>query len=314
MFRRVLQHRAVGLLPLIAGGAVCLFCWVCWAGPGYFPNMRQPSPTSWPSGPPATGPATSQATQPAATTQPVVASPTKFGSPFGYATFNLGNGIDLKLSLIPDGKFLMGDPGHGHPYTTPRHEVLITKPYYMGILLVTEAQYAQVAGMGCCPNWVHGHPVPRPDFSQPMSKWDQVVGFCKTLSQKTGNRVRLPTEAEWERACRAGTDTRWFGGDSYDHLNEYAWSVASLGAAIGTCGASAGFTPWAKRSPVPGVFTTCSRETSRARIGSIPTITPKARGWIPRVPPRRSPWPTTSPGRSGIKSKPRFTYRADRLR
>ncbi len=229
MFRRVLQHRAVGLLPLIAGGAVCLFCWVCWAGPGYFPNMRQPSPTSWPSGPPATGPATSQATQPAATTQPVVASPTKFGSPFGYATFNLGNGIDLKLSLIPDGKFLMGDPGHGHPYTTPRHEVLITKPYYMGILLVTEAQYAQVAGMGCCPNWVHGHPVPRPDFSQPMSKWDQVVGFCKTLSQKTGNRVRLPTEAEWERACRAGTDTRWFGGDSYDHLNEYAWSVRSGG-------------------------------------------------------------------------------------
>ena len=123
---------------------------------------------------------------------------------------DLGGGVALKLVLIPAGKFMMGspagEPGRGGE-EGPRHEVTITRPFYMGSYSVTQGQYERV--MGSNPSYYKGvtNPVE-------MVSWDDAVEFCKKLSRKTGKKVRLPTEAEWEYACRAGTTSAFNTGDT----------------------------------------------------------------------------------------------------
>ena len=89
----------------------------------------------------------------------------------------------------------------------PQHRVKITKPFYMGVYVVTQAQYEAV--MGANPSYFKGE-------SNPVEKvsWNDAVEFCKKLSAKTGQTVRLPTEAEWEYACRAGTTTPFNTGET----------------------------------------------------------------------------------------------------
>ena len=123
-------------------------------------------------------------------------------------TLDLGNGVTMKLVLIPAGKFTMGSPAtepDRNPHEGPQHEVTIGKPFYMGIYAVTQEQYEQV--MGTNPSEFKGAKNPAHNVS-----WNDATEFCKKLSEKTGRRVKLPTEAQWEYACRAGTTTAYNSG------------------------------------------------------------------------------------------------------
>ena len=133
---------------------------------------------------------------------------------------DLGNGISLKLVLIPPGKFLMGSPPTEPDRGVdegPQHEVTISKPFYMGIYTVTQEQYQALIPEAKPARFV-GPTLPW----QPMS-FEEMTTFCEKLSEKMGHKVRLPTEAEWEYACRAGTTTTWFFGDDMKQGDTYGW-------------------------------------------------------------------------------------------
>jgi WD40 repeat protein len=139
------------------------------------------------------------------------------------------NSIGMKLNLIPAGRFVMGspedEPGR-QANEGPQHEVTLTRPFYIGIHEVTQAQHEKVAGKNPSKfNRDNGggqnHPVE-------SVSWEDASAFCKKLSElpeeKGAGRVyRLPTEAEWEYACRAGTRTAYSFGDDASKLGEYAW-------------------------------------------------------------------------------------------
>jgi formylglycine-generating enzyme required for sulfatase activity len=136
---------------------------------------------------------------------------------------DLGNGVSMKLVKIPAGKFMMGSPEtekDRQKNEGPQHEVTITKAFYMGIHPVINEQYKQVNGDATGSRVFGG-----PKYPAVSMTWDTAVAFCKKLSEKTGKTVRLPTEAEWEYACRAGTTTRFpYGNDpEYAQLGDYAW-------------------------------------------------------------------------------------------
>ena len=138
-------------------------------------------------------------------------------------TLDLGNGVTMKLVRIRPGKFVMGSPDseQGHRDDEgPQHGVEITKPFYMGITEVTQAQYEAV--MGANPSHFKGAANPVETVS-----WNDALDFCKKLSEKTRQAVRLPTEAEWEYACRAGSKSRFFFGDANGGLGDYAWYDAN---------------------------------------------------------------------------------------
>ena len=124
---------------------------------------------------------------------------------------DLGGGVTMQLVFIPAGKFIMG-----HENDKDEHEVTLSKPFYMGVTLVTQAQYQAV--MGANPSKFKGEANPVETVS-----WEDATEFCKKLSEKTRQAVRLPTEAEWEYACRAGSHTQFCFGDSTEGLGEYAW-------------------------------------------------------------------------------------------
>ena len=125
----------------------------------------------------------------------------------------------MKFRQIPAGTFTMGDAS-GDDDETP-HEVTLTKPFKMGVHEVTQAQYEQL--MGTNPSEFKGaeNPVER-------VSWEDAVEFCRRLSElpaekEAGHVYRLPTEAEWEYACRAGTTTNFGFGDDDSNLDDYAW-------------------------------------------------------------------------------------------
>ena len=140
-------------------------------------------------------------------------------------TLDLGNGVMMKLVLIRPGKFVMGSPDSEKGRESkegPQHEVVIAKPFYMGVTEVTQAQYEAV--MGTNPSKFKG-----PTNPVESVIWSDTVEFCRKLSEKTGKTFRLPTEAEWEYACRAGTKTRFSFGDADSVLGDYAWCASNSG-------------------------------------------------------------------------------------
>ena len=122
---------------------------------------------------------------------------------------DLGKGIKLEMVLIPAGKFMMGSPASevGRVDNETQHEVTLTKPFYMGKYEVTQEQWEAV--MGNNPSAVKGEKLP---FT--MVSWNDCQNFIKKLNAKTNDEFRLPTEAEWEYACRAGTSTAHSFGDA----------------------------------------------------------------------------------------------------
>lgn len=141
-------------------------------------------------------------------------------------TLDLGSGVSLKLVLIPAGSFMMGSPfgeSGRDDDEGPQHRVTISRPFYMGVYEVTQAQYQAVTG---------GNPSSFSGRNNPVEtvSWNDATNFCKALSRKTGKTFRLPTEAEWEYACRAGTSTRFCFGDSDSDLGRYAWYGSNSGS------------------------------------------------------------------------------------
>jgi formylglycine-generating enzyme required for sulfatase activity len=122
--------------------------------------------------------------------------------------------IGMKLAWIPPGTFQMGSNDFDNE--KPIHTVKITQGFYMGIYVVTQEQYQKV--MGSDPSYFKGLNCP-----VEMVFWNDAMEFCKKLSQTEGKTYRLPTEAEWEYACRAGTTSKYGFGDSDSHLGDYAW-------------------------------------------------------------------------------------------
>ena len=131
----------------------------------------------------------------------------------------LGKDVKLEMVLIPAGKFLMGskkipvDPFSNikveqpPEHEVPQHEVTLTKPFYMGKYEVTQEQWFEI--MGKNPSEKKGRKLPVTNVS-----WKDCQDFIKKLNAKMGGGYRLPTEAEWEYACRAGTTTAYSFGSN----------------------------------------------------------------------------------------------------
>jgi formylglycine-generating enzyme required for sulfatase activity len=122
----------------------------------------------------------------------------------------LGKDVKLEMVLIPAGKFKMGSPASekGRSDDETQHEVTLTKPFYMGKYEVTQEQWESV--MGNNPSIrTKGAKYPVTNVS-----WEDCQEFIKKLNAKTDGGYRLPTEAEWEYACRAGTTTAYSCGDN----------------------------------------------------------------------------------------------------
>lgn len=158
-------------------------------------TIRQPSPSSPTASPPAPPP-------PKATTANAMAK--------GF-TEDL-NGVPLEMIYIPGGKFMMGSPeGVGYNDERPRHEVTVPG-FYIGKFQITQAQWQGM--MGNNPSYFKG------DNLRPVEcvSWEDAQIFCGELMVMTGKAYRLPREAEWEYACRAGTT-----GDHAGTLDEMVW-------------------------------------------------------------------------------------------
>ena len=126
---------------------------------------------------------------------------------------NLGSGVQLEMIAIPGGNFQMGSQDHDRE--KPAHLVSV-RPFYFGKYAVTQAQYLVV--MGKNPSRFKGAKLPVERVS-----WHDAIEFCQQLSLKTGKNYRLPSEAEWEYACRAGTQTKYYFGDDARHLGGCGW-------------------------------------------------------------------------------------------
>jgi len=139
----------------------------------------------------------------------------------------LENSIGIELKRLPPGSFLRGS-NNGDPDEMPVHEVRITKPFHLGVHEVTNAQWQKI--MGRVPSAWRGNEHPVEQVS-----WDDAVEFCRVLSavpaeRAAGRIYRLPTEAEWEYACRAGTGSDFAFGDDRSLLADHGWFSGNSGA------------------------------------------------------------------------------------
>jgi formylglycine-generating enzyme required for sulfatase activity len=137
-----------------------------------------------------------------------------------YFTENLGNGIIIEMVYIPGGTFLMGSPKTEEKSEDekPQHQVTI-QPFFIGKYTATQAQWKAVTKLpkierDLAPpsSWFKGDNRPVQNVS-----WRDAVEFCARLSKKTGRNYRLPSEAEWEYACRAQTTTAYCFGETLTH-------------------------------------------------------------------------------------------------
>jgi len=137
-------------------------------------------------------------------------------------TIDLGEGVTLELVRIPAGEFVLGD-ANGHPDEQPPSRVRIDRPFWMGKFEVTNEQYHRFDPRHDS-RLEHGHflqfsvrergyPLNGPRQPVVRISWTRALAFCRWLSEKTGETFTLPTEAQWEYACRAGTTTPLSYGD-----------------------------------------------------------------------------------------------------
>ncbi|MBI3823098.1 MAG: formylglycine-generating enzyme family protein [Planctomycetes bacterium] len=133
------------------------------------------------------------------------------------------NSLEMPLIRIPAGTFTMGSPAdekHRNADET-QHDVKITKPFYLSVYEVTQHQYATIMGKNpshfCKTGGGKQQVLERDTSHYPVERvsWNDAVEFCKKLSAKENKTYRLPTEAEWEYACRAGTKTVFSAGNEF---------------------------------------------------------------------------------------------------
>lgn len=140
-------------------------------------------------------------------------------------TKEIVDSVGMKMVLIPEGEFDMGSPNWDRDAETgekPKHKVKITKPFYLGKHEVTQALWRKV--MGTDP-WKIGGDFYKEGAEYPAThvNWNDAMAFCEKLSRSERKTYRLPTEAEWEYACRGGTTTRFHFGDDENGFERYGW-------------------------------------------------------------------------------------------
>jgi formylglycine-generating enzyme required for sulfatase activity len=178
--------------------------------------------------------------RPAEPTAPSAPAPRIDGWPFDAAaaakmqgdarTLELdAGGVNMTMVRIPAGAFPMGSNDET-PMERPVSRVQIAKPFWMGATEVTLEQYRQfdpgyengVYDMHYKDQVNRGYFMNDPKFPVIRVTWDQAMAYCAWLSEKTGRKVTLPTEAQWEWACRAGADTPLHFGGLDDDFSKYA--------------------------------------------------------------------------------------------
>jgi uncharacterized protein (TIGR02996 family) len=140
--------------------------------------------------------------------------------------------VGLRLELVVPGAFLMGSPGeeeHRHSNEGPRHPVVVSRPFWAGAFPVTQGQWQALMGKNPSKHPGPAHPVD-------SVNWPECQAFCRKLSDRLGRPCRLPTEAEWEYACRAGTTTAYHTGDGGAALERAGW--CSCRGSTGSAGGS----------------------------------------------------------------------------
>lgn len=190
-------ERSDGALSAVGGAGALI--WAVKPEPGPSPSTTaRPSP---------------EATPAKSTTPAPVRQTSRGESAVGTSrTVDLGGGVKLDLAWIPAGSFTMGSPAGEKDRggdEGPQHRVAFAQGFWMGQTEVTQAQYEQV--MGRNPSKWKGADLPVENVS-----WNDAQEFCREASRILGAEVRLPSEAEWEYACRAGTTTPFHYGDSLD--------------------------------------------------------------------------------------------------
>lgn len=174
-------------------------------------------------------------------------------------TVETTNSVDAKMVLIPPGEFLMGSSdeqieaiikdaeelragqdtiGRIQKDERPQHRVVITKPFFLGATEVTIGQFKKFVAATGFQTHAESNSTDdtrrtylRPGYSvtddSPVScvNWEEAVAYCRWLSDLEKATYRLPTEAEWEYACRAGTKTLWSWGDDRTLIEKYAWTI-----------------------------------------------------------------------------------------
>jgi len=133
---------------------------------------------------------------------------------------DLGDGLSLEMVLIPAGEFVMGSLT-GAADERPLHRVKIDRPFWMSSGEITNQVYtrfdarhdSRVEDKNTYQFGIHGYPANLPEQPVVRVSWNEAQAFCRWLGEKTGQRVSLPNEAQWEWACRAGTTTPFWYGD-----------------------------------------------------------------------------------------------------
>jgi formylglycine-generating enzyme required for sulfatase activity len=159
---------------------------------------------------------------------------------------SITNTLDMRFNKIPAGTFMMGSPETEEgvlsslffwPFPPKKnklridnehqHKVTISKAFYMQNTVVTQWEWKAVMGTEPWTETVVKDPwrcvKEGPYYPASYVSWDDAIAYCKKLSQKESVTYRLPTEAEWEYACRAGTKTAWSCGNDQKKLGDYAW-------------------------------------------------------------------------------------------
>jgi formylglycine-generating enzyme required for sulfatase activity/tetratricopeptide (TPR) repeat protein len=199
------------------------------------------------------------------------------------------NSFGMRLKRIKPGTFLMGSPkGEAGQFDNegPQHSVEITRPFYLGVYPVTQAEYVQVTGQKN-PSWfskegggkskVEGLDTSK--FPVEQVSWDEAAAFCEALNRldlkkPAGWKYALPTEAEWEYACRAGTKSAYFFGSDSKNLSNYAWYSVNSGSrphAVGTRMAN----PWGLCDMNGNVWQWCADWYAKDYYASSPNKDPQ---------------------------------------
>ncbi|MGB2808658.1 MAG: SUMF1/EgtB/PvdO family nonheme iron enzyme [Sedimentisphaerales bacterium] len=147
-----------------------------------------------------------------------------------HRTIELGNGVKFEMIYVPAGQFAMGDQS-GYRDERPVTAVKIEKPFWIGKFEITNEQYARFdpshdskyehKGSWMFEEWDLGWDMNHPKQPVVRISWKEAMAFCRWLSERIGQKVSLPTESQWEWACRAGTDSPLSYGDLNTDFSEF---------------------------------------------------------------------------------------------